>query len=378
MIYQSPANATKCWLLKTARLHQNRQSLKKQGLRARPTDNMLMAKEQDTSVAMTFTVVEAQAYINRLKQMLPKAKKRIVFTAMVIRSGPVTEELLRPLVAAAKRGVAVHVLLDRFTLTLAARPNNTDAASFKQAKADTLAVFDDIKAAGGRVSFVGKKALNPYAGRYHAKITVIDDAVFSFGGVNMSDESYDNIDYMLHTTDHHLADALEQLVAQNAQGEPARDVGIPLAGGDEVLFDAGQKRQSIIYNRACQLARQAETVWYVSQMAPTGALAKLLAATRTTYFANQPSKTGWRPATLAQWLDQHTNGLENQYEGAPYIHAKFILYSLKNGQKALLSGSHNFSWRGVAFGTQEIALCSYSPELWRSLHNIVYTIATAD
>jgi hypothetical protein len=53
------------------------------------------------------------------------------------------------------------------------------------------------------------------------------------------------------------------------------------------------------------------------------------------------------------------------------------LFELKDGSKAVLSGSHNFSWRGVAFGTKEIALYSTDPNVWRRLQDVVYMVATA-
>jgi hypothetical protein len=52
-----------------------------------------------------------------------------------------------------------------------------------------------------------------------------------------------------------------------------------------------------------------------------------------------------------------------------------MLFELNDGSKVVLSGSHNFSWRGVAFGTKEIALQSSDPALWRRLHDVVFKVA---
>jgi hypothetical protein len=48
-----------------------------------------------------------------------------------------------------------------------------------------------------------------------------------------------------------------------------------------------------------------------------------------------------------------------------------MLFELGSGKKVALSGSHNFSYRGVQFGTQEIALESRDEVLWEQLHNFV-------
>ena len=39
-----------------------------------------------------------------------------------------------------------------------------------------------------------------------------------------------------------------------------------------------------------------------------------------------------------------------------YLHAKFILFTMPDGSKVAITGSHNFMFGSVAFGTREIAL----------------------
>jgi phosphatidylserine/phosphatidylglycerophosphate/cardiolipin synthase-like enzyme len=324
-----------------------------------------------------FTVVAVPDYLVQLQQRIPQAKRRVVVSAMIVRSGPQTRETLKSIIAAATRGVKVHVLGDSFTLH-AASNSGLSPAEFKKVCQDTQELFAQIKQAGGTATWVGKIGLNPYKGRYHAKITVIDDEVYTFGGINFCDDRSASIDYMLRRTDATLADYLEQLVADNARNLPASDIELPLSNTMSLLFDAGLPGHSIIYERACELAKRAHTITYISQMCPSGALAKALNQTKTTYFFNRPQQSGFSVPALGQLVDAARGHIKNSYEGSAYVHAKLILYDMKDGTKALVSGSHNFSWRGVAFGTKEIALCSTDPGLWNQLHELVYKVATAD
>ncbi|HKX73207.1 MAG TPA: phospholipase D-like domain-containing protein [Candidatus Saccharimonadales bacterium] len=327
---------------------------------------------------LEFAVLQAAEYYNEFLALIPKAKKRIVLSAMVVRSGPKTGKILQAMVSAARRNVKVHVLADVFCQhAMVSRPDYLSAEGFRHECAETRELLNEIHALGGTVDWVGRVGLNPYAGRYHAKVSIVDDHVFTFGGVNFCDDAFGNIDYMLYAKQAALADRLERLVADNGKGFPPADLRVQLDAHATLLFDAGRKGESVIYSRATELAAAAKTVTYVSQMCPSGMLGQRIKQTAHTCYFTRPEQTGIRPDTLAQLWDGWRTGIKNQYEGDAYVHAKVILYELKDGTKAVLSGSHNFSYRGVAFGTKEIALESSDPELWRKLHDIVYAVATA-
>lgn len=326
---------------------------------------------------LAWDVVLAHDYCAALLELISKAQRRVVITAMVVRSGQHTGPVLRAAAEAAGRGVKVHILGDIYSQHGISRPSVISRHAFKSECLDTRRILANLQANGGRSTWVGRMGLNPYAHRYHAKMTVIDDHVYSFGGVNFSDDSMENIDYMLHTEDAALATKLQQLAASNADGLPAADLEVPLGKQNSLLFDAGTPGSSIIYDRACQLAAQSAKVTYVSQMYPSGRLGQLISHTQNTCYFNRPWQTGLRPDSLAQAWDGWRGGIPNHYTGSHYVHAKLILFELKDGTKAVLSGSHNFSKRGVTFGTKEIALYSTSPALWRKLQDVIYAVATS-
>lgn len=328
-----------------------------------------------TEARFDFEVLSPQEYVDRLAALLPRAKHRVILMAMTIHETKLTYQVLELIYQAAKRGVKVMVLADVYSLSLPSRQPRQSRRSFKLQTADLDNYVKKLTSSGGEFHWLGRMKLNPYSGRHHAKITVIDDTVISFGGMNFADDMFTNLDYMLCAEDPHLAQEFTKLVTRVMQGGPTSDLQLHLGAHSTLLFDAGKPSQSIIYKKACELARSATKIIYISQMCPTGELAKIFRSNRATCYFNRPNQTGFRPDTLAQFWDNWHSGVANHYQGRENVHAKCILFEMPDGTKAVLSGSHNFSWRGVAFGTQEIALYSTDPALWRRLQNIVYQVA---
>ena len=137
------------------------------------------------------------------------------------------------------------------------------------------------------------------------------------------------------------------------------------------MFDGGRPKRSLIYERACELTSRAKRVHYISQMAPSGQLAQLLHETDSIVHTNRPELM--LPIdSLGQAFDLQRYRIDNQYKKERFLHAKFMLFELPGDKKALLSGKHNFSYRGVGFGTQEIVLYSSKVELWQQLSSYMH------
>lgn len=328
-----------------------------------------MKKEStDTTLPpINFDLLDVQAYQNKLLSLLPKAKKRIVVAAMGVLWGNKTDPIFYEISQALQRGVQVHIMLDSYTRFWSNKPGQPRSVRLRYKK--TKILLEELQQAGAHISVVGKIGLNPFKGRCHIKITVVDDHSFSFGGINFNDESFDNQDYLLYAKNTELAECLAQLVSRiSGPQRPLTDAELPFANGQSILFDGGEPGHSIIYDRALELTAQAKRVWYVSQMTPNGLLVKAMQHTDTTFFFNLPSIMEV-PSSWGQAFDQQRFRLVNSYTGQGYIHAKFMLFELTDGRRALLSGSNNFNYRGVAYGTQEIALYSTDKKLWQQLHD---------
>jgi phosphatidylserine/phosphatidylglycerophosphate/cardiolipin synthase-like enzyme len=316
--------------------------------------------------SLNLRVITAADYYDALLRGIPKAKKRIVINAMAVLWGPRTETLLPLLHDALERGAEVHIVGDIYSKFEANIPRlHRDDGTPKWSH--TLAVNTELRAHGAHITYVGKLGLNPFKRRCHSKITLIDDTVYSFGGVNFTSGSFGNHDYMLTTQDTQLAERLYLLVHDIGKDQRLIDFSEPLDTSLDLLFDGGTPDSSAIYDAACDMVGNAKKVYYVSQMCPSGRLAKLLTTTESTCYFSRSSQAE-PPLNVTLPVERLFYRIANHYKGKNYIHAKFILCEGKDGSNQLISGSNNFSWRGVAYGTKEIAIRSSDPKLWQTLY----------
>lgn len=323
----------------------------------------------------TFRIITASEYPQVLSRHIKNAKKSIVLAALVLRTGTAMAQILDAAMAAARRGVRVDIIADPYSLHTASRPERVPIAIFKEECRRTLEFCSNIQLLGGSVHWTKPLGVIPYKGRFHAKAAIIDDHVFSFGGINLDDSSFDAIDYMLYTQNTRIAAVLTEVLLRSGR---LHDFTQKLDTKNTLLFDAGIPGESIIYSHACHLAEQARSVQYLSFMCPTGRLAKILKQKEADCYFMPPWHLGTILADVAQQWDSWMTHVPNLYKGTQRVHAKCMLFDMPDGTKIALTGSHNFSWRGVAFGTQELALQSADPNLWQQLQDVIYAVATRD
>jgi cardiolipin synthase len=318
---------------------------------------------------LDFRFVPATDYYESLLKHIPQAKKRVVIHAMVVLWQPHTEKILTLLHDALDRGVEVRIVGDLYSKLQANMP--------KFARNDrgprwghTIALNSELQSKGAHVTYVGKIGFNPFKQRCHSKITIVDNLCYTFGGVNFYAGGFTFHDYMLECRDASLADRLYELVRDIERYPRMTDSTEKLDDANTLLFDGGTPGSSVIYDAACDAVASAKKVYYVSQMCPSGRLAKLLTSTDNECYFIRPSQAE-PPSNLALIVDQKRYGVKNRYKGKRYIHAKFILCENEDGSKRIISGSNNFSWRGIAYGTKEIALDSTNPQLWQAFYDFM-------
>lgn len=324
---------------------------------------------------LTFDTLPAAEYYRAVIRDMQQATSSITIVVYLFIWGDTMERFFTALEEAAARGVRVKIVFDKMSLYYVSRgrvPGNPFRHPDDRRYGKTMASLDRMRAAGADITEIGPIGLNPYRGRCHTKFTVVDNTVYCFGGVNLYDNAFTNVDYMLRTVNTDLADRLRQLAQVIAEDRPVDDVIEPLDAHNTLLIDGGRPGHSAIYDRACELAGQAAKVYYVSQFFPTGQLTGLLRQAGATCYMTRPRHS---PVHIGAMLtaDRLRTRLRNHYRGQTFLHAKFILFELKDGSRALVAGSHNFSWQGVTYGTKEIAICSTDPQLWQQLHDYMQT-----
>lgn len=292
---------------------------------------------------------------------------------MVIADHPKTHKLIAELEAAAARGVEVVVMADVFTYGEVSG-GFLPIRYYSRGARDTNRMVRSFKRTGVKFIWLGRARLTLFNGRTHSKWCVVDDTVFSFGGVNMYNGGIENVDYMFTTTDPRLADRIvaEQKRLQDAERRVTNVSSVAYEYNDQmtVLFDGGIIGQSVIYRRACELAEQATSITFVSQYCPTGKLARILKKKPTVLYYNRLAQAlGLNKFVIG--FSQFVSGLKTSYEKDTYLHAKFIIFTMEDGTKRAISGSHNFAYTGVLLGTREVALETADPAIIKQLEDFV-------
>lgn len=307
---------------------------------------------------MDMKLVLPADYIQQAVTLVKQAKKRVYLISMVIADHPATHELIEALKEAAKRGVLVTVTADIFTYGEVSG-GFLPIRYYSPGVKDVNTMVKTLKAAGVRFRWLGNSRITLMNGRTHTKWCVIDDVCFTFGGVNMYQGGVaDNTDYMFRYENNRLADRLvyEQgrIVKAERTSTNYPSVTYELEG-NSVLFDGGIIAHSVIYRRACELAQEATDILFVSQYCPTGKLARIFKTKRTSLYFNRPEQADVLNRTLIR-LSMLTSQFTTLYTRSAYLHAKFIIFTMPDGSKVTITGSHNFAYTGVLFGTREVAL----------------------
>jgi cardiolipin synthase A/B len=317
---------------------------------------------------MNMKLVLPPEYVEQAAADVNKATKRVYLISMVIADHPETHELLEAMKKAAERGVSVTVSADVFTYGEVSGSFLPIKYYSPNAKLVTKMV-KDLKAAGVKFRWLGHARATFLNGRTHDKWCIVDDTVYAFGGVNMYGESIRHTDYMFRLENAAIADRLanEQQriirIERASSNYPSVAHETPLG---TILFDGGIITQSVIYRRAVELSREAAHILFVSQYCPTGKLARTLKTKDVTLYFNRPAQATYLNRLLNRW-SIFISRLQNSYARQPYLHAKFMIFTMKDGSKIALTGSHNFAYTGVLLGTREVALETKEPAVIRQL-----------
>ncbi len=301
-------------------------------------------------------------YVQDAAEAIRKAETRVYLLSMVIADDHSTDEIVDALCTAAERGISVEVAADVFTYGELGGFFLPTKYRTKQSRRTTNMAKRFTKS-GVKFTWLGRSHTTIFSGRTHTKLCIVDDIVYSFGGVNLYQLGIKNHDYMFKSHDHDLANKLideyHRLVRADAgdYAYPSRSI---VHGSNQILVDGGFFGDSIIYRRACQLASEASRIALVSQYCPTGKLSKLI--------NQKPAKLYFNPPERASGLSRLVINVgmlfsKNQtlYTRSSYLHAKFMIFYMADGRRVALTGSHNFVNAGVLLGTREIALQTENP-----------------
>ncbi len=320
---------------------------------------------------MNMKLVLPPDYVVQATELVKMAHTRVYLIAMVIADHPATHELIVALEDAAKRGVSVTVTADIFTFGEVSG-GFLPIRYYSPGVKEVNHMVKRLKAAGVKFQWLGRGHVTLLNGRTHSKWCVVDDTCFVFGGVNMYQGGVaENVDYMFRVDNNRLADRLSyeqgRIIKAERTSTNYPSVTYELEG-NSVLIDGGIIASSVIYRRATELAKEAAHILFVSQYCPTGKLARILKTKDVSLYFNRPEQaTSLNKALIA--ISMLMSGFKTLYKKDRYLHAKFIIFTMKDGSKIAITGSHNFAYTGVLFGTREIALETNDPSIISQLES---------
>lgn len=314
-------------------------------------------------------------YVRQATEAIRNATTRVTFMALMITDDDTTDEFIEALSDAADRGVSVNVAADMFTYGELGG-HFVPFKFFTKESRETTTMVRRLTSKGVNFNWLGRFSATPVSGRTHIKLLVADNTVFSFGGINLYGKDLtNNKDYMFMINDERLADDLahesEQIIKADRGHYAYRSHAFKF-GDNMVLTDGGFQGDSIIYRHVCELTKEAKEVLLVSQYCPTGKLSRLLKQTKSTLYFNPPALAGKLNRIVIRtgmFFSRHTTN----YTRKEYLHAKFIIFTMKDGSQVAITGSHNFVYGGVLLGTREIALETRDPKVIRQLQRFFQT-----
>lgn len=314
-------------------------------------------------------------YLEEAIESISTAKQRVIFMSLMFTDDDVTDEFVDALEAASVRGVSVQIAADVFTYGELGGHFLPFKFFTKKSRATTTTVRELTKK-GITFNWLGRFSVTPVTGRTHIKCLVVDDIVYSFGGVNLyGKDILGNNDYMFMCKDERLADDLTHEFNQITKADRGRYTYRSHKfsfGKNIVLTDGGFQGDSIIYRRVCDLAKEASDILLVSQYCPTGKLSRILKSKSSRLYFNPPELAGTLNRAVIKFgmfVSRH----KTLYTKDRYLHAKFMIFTMPDGRKVAITGSHNFVYGGVLLGTREIALETDDPKIVRQLERFFKT-----
>ena len=317
-------------------------------------------------------LISASKVIPEITKDINNAKKRICVISTILIDDDTTEPAIKALKAAARRGVKVKVANDIFAYGELAK----ELRPFKAWKKR----FN--KLSGMRKSFrnnkvdftwLGKAKFLIFTGRTHTKWVVIDDIVYCFGGINLYKIGLETCDYFFKFEDKTVANLLfetyKNILKSDKTGSGYKSHEIKYKNS-KILIDGGFMGDSIIYKRACELAEKATAATLVTQYVPYGKLAKSLKKIDSKLYFNIPDNASFLNKVTIKF-GMMRSGLKTDYKRPRYIHAKFIIFTMRSGKKIAISGSHNLVSGGVLLGTREIAIETSNPNYIKQLEKFI-------
>ncbi len=314
-----------------------------------------------------------------------KAKHSIYLQSMNFEAGEILSRLEKVLLEALARGVRVNINHDwvsevfvKGDLSLLPSTSSTKRLRGKELHERSHKIEENLRSQGATIITTNKpNSLNrflPMVRRNHTKLYIVDEAIAWMGGVNLFDAAFEKIDIMIRFEEKKIVENLvKQFFMVNQLRSPV-DYKLQLTSTENLFVDTGKIGSSIIYTEAMRKIDTAEKrIIFMSQFVPDGPLLqKLVKATKRgvkVEVITSPKKNSLfttYPTRFTYLYFQYVlskNPLITLIHHEKNVHAKIILV---DGECAMV-GSHNYTYSGVLFGTEEMMMQTTDKDLIKKI-----------
>jgi len=255
-----------------------------------------------------------------------------------------------------------------------------NSSSFFKLKEDLL----QLEKLGAKVKLLNQPTRpfsNPFKGRNHIKLTIISNICY-FGGVNLIDNL--SIDSMMRVKDDNLSNFLfdftQRLCLKGSVKLCLQEDLQKKFDNYELLIDKGEKKQSIIFERAIKNINDARHgIILTCQFFPDS---RLIEALNRAYLRGVQVQIIYNAPTKHDFPFNIVHGLlvvymryikkispdlfHHQIKDKKFLHAKILITDDR-----VIYGSHNFIYAGVKYGTSELAIESHDKFVINGLMNFI-------
>lgn len=322
----------------------------------------------------TSQVLTPSEFLEDFLTKVKNARSSVYLQSMNFEAGEVLDRIEDALLQALSRGVRVNINHDWVARTFAGGDLSILPTLSKERRASkselcqkSQATEDRLRSHGATIIITNKPNwLNKYLPmirRNHMKLYIVDESVAYLGGVNLFDKAFKNIDIMLKFDDKSIVKKLaRQFFMVNSLRSPV-DYQLKLTPTESLFVDSGKLGSSIIYNEAVDRVEMAKSqILFMSQFVPDGPLLqRLIKATQrgvrvevitsskeSSLFRRYPMKLTY---LYFKYIISKHPGFTLIHKNA-YVHAKILVVD----EDYALVGSHNYTYAGVVFGTEEIMI----------------------
>lgn len=304
------------------------------------------------------------------------AKNRIQVLSLATAEDHATGLILHQLEKAAGRGVAVELCTD-FLGQIQEKWER-----FKDGKKPPLydsQMFERLKAAGVKVHFeahLGERLFDFRRGTQHGKLVIVDNCAW-VGGMNMTDQHFRNIDFMVKIKDPAVVSSLSKAFRRINDEKSFEDYSEQSGEDYTLLVDGSRPGQSIGYKHALEMVRDAKKkIIFVCQYPPRGKmLAEMMANTqREVVIITSDEKTlNDKMPLFKKNYEEYKEAVEHMpHISTKYLHGSVHAKLVIADDKEAIWGSNNFyEGQEDIVGWHEISIKTSDQHLVRQFSEFV-------